>query len=161
VLADYTVAHHWQIATEINFIRKGIRIPNSARGYPIEGTTTFTASYVEIPIKIRFRAGGGPFWWYLEAGPLLGLLHSARAFMVNFPVAGFPQWERTNDAGAMYRNLQPSVLAGLGAEYELSNSVSLALSASYVHGLSDVFAELWSHAKARGVQCDIAVLLTP
>jgi hypothetical protein len=116
IMVDFHIAQHWQLATEVNFIQKGIRIPNSAWGLSLSGATALTANYYEVPFKIRYRSGGRPFWWYVEGGPSLGLLESDRAHTVTQAVGEMAYRDEVSDVGGIYRELDTSLNVGLGGE---------------------------------------------
>jgi hypothetical protein len=160
IMADVLLAEHWQLAAEVNFIQKGIRIPNVAWGLPWQGTTTLTANYYEVPLKIRYRSSGRPFGWFVEGGTALALLESGRAHEVMLPGGGMPYREETSEVGGMYRKYQTSLVAGVGAEYEVTGAMTLVLSGSYSFGLSDAYDRFWADAKSRGIRLDVGVLVS-
>ncbi len=160
VLADLQITEHWLLASEINFVRKGIRIPSSGWGLPLPGTTTLTSNYYEVPLKIRYRAGGGPFKWYVEGGPSLGILESGRAHVVAQAVGVMPSSDEVIEVRGMYREFETALSLGLGGEYELTSTVTLAVAGRYSHGLSDAHDKFWSKVKSRGAACDLGVLVS-
>ena len=160
IVADFHFAEHWQLAAEVNFIQKGIRIPLNAWGLSYPGSVTLTANYFEVPLKIRFRSGGESFGWYVEGGSSMALRESGRARMVTERLAGLPYIDETSSVAGIYRTFQPSLVAGAGAEYELTGALTLVLSASYDLGLSDVYDDFWSDTRSRGGQCALGLLVS-
>ena len=158
IVADFQFTQHWQLATEVNLIQKGIRIPLEAWGLSYPGTVTLKANYYEVPLKIRYRSGGDPFGWYVEGGPSLAFVESGWAHLVTEHLAGLPQVDQTDYVGGIYRTFQPSLMAGLGVEYKITNLLTLMVSASYTYGLSDVYDDFWTDTKSRGSGCDLGLL---
>jgi hypothetical protein len=160
IVADFQFAPHWELATEVNIIQKGIRIPLVGWGLSYPGTVTLKANYYEVPLKIRYRSGGDPIGWYVEGGPSLAIVESGWAHMVTEHLTGLPQFDQTDYIGGMYRTFQPSLMAGVGAEYKLTSLLTVVLSASYTYGLSDVYDDFWADTKSRDGACDLGLLFT-
>jgi hypothetical protein len=160
IVADCDISSHWQLAVEINFIQKGIRIPNFAWGLSLPGHTELTANYFEMPIAIRYRFGAGPFWWYLECGPSLSLLESGRAHTVAQALGEIPSTDEVREATYAFHDFEGSLRIGLGAEYEVTSTVAFTISGMYSHGLSYAFQNFWSKTHSRGAYFSLGVLLS-
>ena len=160
VVVDFHVSSHWLLATQINFIQKGMAIPNEEWGINPSGTTTFTANYFELPVRLRYRIGAPPLYWYIEGGVSLALLESARAYSVFNPDLGMPREERTMYVAGAYRQLEGSLVAGVGGEYSISDDFAVTLSAAYSWGLTNPIDGFWEGARSRSILLDCGILYT-
>ncbi len=160
IVADCHISKQWLLAVEINFIQKGIRIPNYAWGLSLPGHTELTANYFEMPIKVRYRFGAGPFWWYVEGGPSLGLLESGRAHTVAQAIGEIPYTDEVREVADIFHDFESSLNLGLGGEYELTSAVAFTISGTYSLGLSYSFDNYWAKTHSRGAHFSFGVLVS-
>ena len=160
VVVHFHLSSHWFLATQVNFIQKGMAIPNGEWGLTPSGTTTFTANYFELPVKVRYRIGAGPMYWFVEGGASMALLESARAHSIFDPSLGMSKTESTTYVGGAYRRLEGSVVAGVGGEYCISQDFAMSLSATYSWGLTDAIDGFWEGARSRSILLDCGIVYT-
>ena len=71
----YAVNKRWGLQLEVNYIRKGREILRKKEDYVRD---LLYYSYIEAPLLFRISFGSSKFRWYLNAGPHLSYLLSAK-----------------------------------------------------------------------------------
>ena len=156
ITLDYALSDNFLIATQVNFIQKGMITLNELTGLSEWGYTNFTGNYYEVPICVRWRIGKEPMRWFFECGPELALLESSRGRYTVIP------WQlesvESGEYGGGFRDSEIGLIVGAGGEYNLSRTFVLTFSVHYARGLTEI-SNNWYGVRSEGVQFDCGVLV--
>lgn len=133
---EIRLSDSFRLATEINYIDKWAGYPSSPWGAIAWGLyhVTLQLSYIDVPVFLRWIAGRSPIMWYIDVGPSFG-------FMVNKKVEWWHSYLGTWEeyANGNFRTFTFALVAGAGAEYEISGRFSVGLLVHYSQEVTDPF----------------------
>lgn len=125
----------------------------------------FKGSYVEMPLKIKVRMEVYDSWAvFAEGGVGVGVNFADRA-KDSYNFYGIKHFdEGYSDVTNQYRMIQTSLDFGLGAQYEVSSSLTVFAQLTYNHALSNTFTK-WmqdttgSNLKTNYIGLEFGILL--
>ena len=122
---DVPLNEHWSLRTEPMYLQKGaVNVDDD--------DIAFKGEFIEVPLFLKYRFGGGPVRPYVMAGPSVGFRLNTEVTFDNLDASG------TFDADAVTESMDFGVDFGAGLNVRLSG-VSLFLEGRYGLGVADVF----------------------
>jgi outer membrane protein with beta-barrel domain len=142
-LAEIGISDLWYLQLEPRYIQKGMKetgiIITGNDPTPL-GTTdlVYKFDYLEIPVLLKARLGGGHFKPLVFAGPNIGFLISAKRGEAIYDFQQSRITQQDIDVAFGHNTVDLSIDLGAGGEYEISSTVSLLANVRYSMGLSDL-----------------------
>jgi hypothetical protein len=160
ITCDIALSPHWIIATQVNYIKKGMITINHLWGLPYWGNTEVTGNYIEIPIAVRWRIGEQPIRWFVEGGPSFAFLESAYLHSVWLQPGSPVEGDDVSEISGAYAKTEMTLTIGLGGEYNLTESLYITVSVHYAQGITEVFKRAWEGTRSQGVQFDLGLAVS-
>ena len=152
-VAEICISDLLSIQAEPAYIQEGTVLTGGIRSmngtFPEE--ETFKLAYFEIPLLLKAKFGTADFKPVFFVGPNVGFLLSAIYQTKNYDVQGLGTLDGL-DIKDRYKSVNVSLDAGAGAEYRISNGLSLTGSVRYSFGLKDINSWSDDTIKTNGIQ---------
>jgi len=145
LVVDYCLTSHFAASSgvNVNFMQMRYRFANFRRvGNFLEETDVdvvrrLKAANLEVPLKAKFSFDFADVRAYVEAGGCLGF-NLTDYGKDSFNLFGV-DYETEGDYSTQYRAFQPSLVFGLGAEYEVARKLNLFVQLTFNHALLNAF----------------------
>lgn len=134
-ILEYSLSRNLSLLVEPTYLEKG----TSAEPLSFESAAarlSLDLSYLEIPLLVKFSAGGH-FRPYLLLGPAVGINLSSRV-RADVRAFGLGQLEIETSARDIVRDVEYSLQVGGGVSYQIDQIIALFLEARYSYGINNI-----------------------